>query len=461
MAQSSPVHGMRSFVVLWLGQVVSLLGSSLTSFALGVFVYQRTGSATLFAFILLTTTLPGIVFAPLAGALVDRWNRRSAMLLSDCVAGLSTLAVALLILTGRFEIWHIYLATAVSSLFGAFRWPALSASITLLVPKQQLGRANGMIQLAYAIVQIISPVLGAVLLVQIEIRGLVLFDFATFVFAVLTLLSIHIPKPAVTAEGAARKGTLVQEALAGWTYITARPGLLGLLILYAIANFYIGIIQVLITPMVLGFTSVETLGTILSIAGAGMLIGSVLMSIWGGPKRRIYGIISGGLLQGLALLVGGLQPSVPLIAAAAFAFLFTSPIILGCSQTIWQSKVAPDLQGRVFALRTAIASSSVPFAYLVAGPLADRVFNPWLVANGPLAASVGQIIGVGPGRGIGLLFIILGLFSLLVAVVAYLYRHIRLVEQELPDVVVEEAAARDADTRPEQLNYPQLEGLSE
>ncbi len=435
MAQRTVARGMQIFILIWFGQLVSLIGSGLTSFALGVWVYQRTGSVTQFALISLATTLPLIVISPVAGTLVDRWNRRWAMILSDSGAGLSTLMIVLLLATDHLEIWHIYLATAISSSFSAFQWPAYTATTTLLVPKQHLSRASGMTQLRQAAAQLISPVLGGVLLVTIQLQGVILLDFATFLFALFTLLSVRFPTAKTTAAGKIGKGLLLRETAYSWTYITARPGLLGLLIFFAASNFLVGVVQVLITPLVLSFASPGVLGSVLSIGGSGMLVGSLVMSTWGGPQRRMNTVFGFMLLLGLCILAAGLHPSASLFALAAFLFFFSLPIVNASSQVIFQRKVAPDVQGRVFALNGAIAGAAMPLAYVVAGPLADHVFEPLMATNGPLAGSIGQLIGVGPGRGIGLLFIVMGALTMLATIAAYQYPRLQLVEDELPDAV--------------------------
>lgn len=431
---------MRIFILIWVGQLVSLIGSDLTGFALGVWVYQRTGSVTQFALISLFAQLPRIVISPVAGVFVDRWNRRWAMILSDSGSGLGTLAIALLFATGRLEIWHIYLLTAVISAFNAFQWPAYSAATTLLVPKQHLTRANGMTQLGEAIAQLISPILGGLLVVTIQLQGVILLDFATFLFSVVTLLIVRFPDAKTTTPGKAKKTALLQDAAYGWTYIIARPGLLGLLIFFAANNFLVGVVTVLFTPLVLSFTSTTVLGTILSLAGMGLLVGSLAISTWEGPQRLIYSLLGFELLGGLCILVAGLRISVPLLALTAFLFFFGTAIINSCSQTIWQRKVALEVQGRVFAIRRMIAWSSQPLAYLIAGPLTDRVFEPLMATKGPLASSIGQIIGVGPGRGIGLLFILMGSLTMLTTIAAYQYPRLRLVENELPDAIADEAS---------------------
>jgi DHA3 family macrolide efflux protein-like MFS transporter len=381
------------------------------------------------------------VISPIAGALVDRWNLRWTMLLSDCGAGLSILFLALMLFAGRLEVWHIYLAMSASSTCNAFQWPAYSAATTLLVPKQHLGRASGLVQMGQSVGQLISPVLAGVLIVTIQIQGIILLDFATFLFALVTLLSARFPEAKTVASSEVGKGSLLREATYGWIYIRTRPGLLGLLIFLAISNFLMGVIDVLATPLVLSFASPVVLGTVLSIGGSGMLVGSVVMSIWGGPLRLIKSVFGFMLLSGLCILVAGLRPSAELFALAAFLFCLGLPIINGSIQVIFQRKVAADVQGRVFALMRTIAGSSLPLAYVVAGPLADRVFEPLMTTGGLLAGSIGQLIGVGPGRGIGLMFITLGALTMLVTVVAYQYPRLRLLEEELPDAIADPAAA--------------------
>ena len=431
---------MKIFTLVWLGQFVSIIGSTLTSFALGVWVYQGTESVTQFALISLFTTLPAIVISPLSGALVDCWNRRWVMILSDFGESFNTLVIVLLLFTARLEVWHIYLATAISSIYSAFQLPAYNAITTTLVPKKHLGRANGMSQVGISIARLFSPLLAGFLVGTIQIQGVILLDFATFLFALLTLLFVRIPKPETTSENDVEKGWLLHEAIYGWNYVMERPGLLGLLIFFATSNFLMGVVWVLATPLVLSFASVATLGTVLSIGGSGMLVGSLMMSFLGEPQRNVNSMIGFTLLGGLCILTAGLRPSIPLFTIAIFFFFLGRPIIISSNQVVLQRKVLPEVQGRVFALSGMIAGAAMPLAYLIAGPLADQVFEPLLATNGLLAGSIGQIIGVGPGRGIGLLFIIVGMLTATTAVAAYQYPRLRLVEKELPDVIGNEAS---------------------
>jgi DHA3 family macrolide efflux protein-like MFS transporter len=432
-----------TFLVVLVGQVISAIGTNLTGFALGVLIYQQTGSATKFAFIAVVTILPGILLSPLAGALVDRWDRRRVLILSDAGAGATTLVLALLLWQDRLELWHIYPLLSLGSAFGALQWPAFSAATTLLVPKEQLARASGLTQAGNALAEIAGPVLAGALVVSIGFTGVVLIDALTCLVAVSTLLLVRIPAAPVSQEGAALRGSLLREALAGWLYIRRRPGFLALLGLMAVTNFMLGIMQVLVSPMVLSFASPAALGRVLSVAGLGMLAGSLVASAWGGPRRRVAGILGFLLLEGLSLIAGGLQPSTVLIAGAGFAYLFAFPILTAASQALWQSKVEPDLQGRVFAVRRMVAWSTVPLAFALAGPLADRVFEPLLAASGPLAGTLGPWIGTGPGRGIGLLFIVLGVLVVGTVTIAASVPRLRRLEEEIPDALPAGPATQD------------------
>lgn len=427
---------MPTFSLIWFGQVISLIGNGLTSFALGIWVYQTTGSTTQFALIYLFTELPAILVAPLARIVADRYNRRWIMIFSDTGSGLAVLAIAICLSLGQLEVWQIYLFLGISSVCKGFQEPAYHTTPTLLVSPKNFGRANGMIQLSKAAGYLFSPFIAGWLLAKIQIQGVIYLDFTTFLFALATLLVIRLPKITKTEAKRSSSQRFWQKISLGWNYIRARTGLLVMLLLFMMTNFTIGLVQVLITPMVLGFADAQVLGIILSLGASGWIIGGVLMSIWGGFQRQVLGLFIFEFCLGLAVLIAGLRPSAVLITIAAFGFFFTVPMIVSSSNRIWQCQVPSQIQGRVFALRGAIAWASFPLAYLIAGPLAEHVFQPLLVPGGLLTTSVGRAIGIGTGRGIGLLFILIGIFIMLATVTIYQYSPIRLIEEQLPDAVL-------------------------
>lgn len=430
---AAPAGGMKAFSVIWLGQLVSLLGSSLTNFAIGIWVLQQTGSVTSFTLIAVIAGLPGVIFSPLAGALVDRWDRRTVLILSDLGAGLATATLALLIYNDALVTWHIYVVVAVSSLCNTFQWPAYIASITVLVDEKHYGRVQGMIQFGQAGTTIVAPALAAGLLLMVGLWGVILIDFATFLVAVVALLMVSIPKPEVSDEGEEASGSLFKEAMYGWHYIKARPGLMGLLIYFAAINFVTSLCGIALVPMALRLSSELDAGLVLSSIGIGMLLGSTYLTITGGPKKRIHGVLGFGMAFSLFIFLAGLTPSIIVVCVAALLWHANIPIINGSSAAIWQSKVAPDVQGRVFAMRRMIAMFTVPLGDFSAGPLSDYVFEPLMAKDGALAHTLGPVMGTGPGRGIGLMLVTFSIFPFLIAVWGYFNPRIRNIEEELPD----------------------------
>ena len=428
-------RGMTTFILVAVGQIVSVTGSALTGFALGAWVYQETRSTTLFSLILLFTVLPSLIFAPLAGALVDRWDRRTVMIAADSGAAVCTGLLVLLIYSGWLEIWHIYMIMGFNSIFRALQVPAYTASVSLLVPREQLGRANGIMQLEATSSYLLSPILAGWLLEQVGIVGVMAIDLATFLFAVSIVLAVRIPRPALAKKDAAARTSLWKDMALGWQFISARTGFLSLMVLFGLGNYANLMTDTLMPPMLLELSSPTILGSVLSTGGLGMLVGTLLMSAWGGPKKRIYGVLVFKTLAGLAIMGVGLFQSIPLIALATFFYYLPFPLVNGSDQAIWQRKVPPEVQGRVFSIRRMLAHSMIPLAYLTAGPLSDQVFKPLLSANGSLAASLGQFFGVGPSRGMGLLIFLMGLFIVVLTVSTALNPRVRNMEEELPDAV--------------------------
>ena len=432
-----------NFSIIWLGQFVSMLGSGLTSFAIGIWVYQQTESVTQFSLIFLSTSVPGLLIAPLAGALVDRWDRRQLMIFSDAGSAFCTLVIAGLVWAGDLRVWTVCLALAVSAALSVFHSLAYATITTVLIPPHQLARANGIIQAGPAAAQILSPLLASVLLAVISIQGVLLIDFATFLCAVIALMLARVPAPEAGGGDRPERESLFRDATYGWKFILARPGLFGLLIFFAAMNFAVGLSLVLLTPLLLSFATVKTVGITASLGSAGLLMGSLLMGAWGGPKRRIYGILVCGLLMGLCFVLAGARQSFVLIALANFGILFLMPLVNSCSQAIWQSKTPLAVQGRVFAVRMIFALSTAPIAYALAGPLTEKVFEPLLNAGGPFAESLRGMIGAGAGRGIGLMFVATGVMMILVTGIGFLVPRLRSVEEDLPDAAVDAGLAGD------------------
>jgi DHA3 family macrolide efflux protein-like MFS transporter len=427
--------GMAAFLVVWSGQLVSLVGTGMTNFALSIYIWQTTGQATPFALIGFFWALPMIAFTPFAGALVDRWNRKLTMMISDIAGLLVNLAMVGLLMWGRLEMWHLYALVVFNGLFSAFQWPAYSAAISTMLDKKHFARANALMSVAQSGSTIFAPVIAAILIAVMGISGILMLDAASFLLAIITLAIVAIPQPPKTELGEQAKSNIFHEAAFGFRYIFRLPSLLGLQLTFLFGNLFSAFAGVLYAPMILARTanSASALASVESVVGIGGVLGGLLISVWGGPKRRINGVISGWFLSFCGLLAFGLVNGALAWAIAGFFFAFVSPLISSSNQAIWQSKIPPEIQGKVFSARSLIAQVAGPFSLLLAGPLADRVFGPAMMPGGALAVSLGGIFGVGVGSGMSLMIASIGLLGMIVAAVCYMVPVIRNVETMIPD----------------------------
>ncbi len=440
--QKKQPTGMLAFTIVWIGQAISLLGTSMSAFALTIWAYQLTGKATALALAGFFHVTPLLIMSPIAGAIVDRSNRKFMMMISDLASGLATSAILLLFLAGQLQIWHLYIANAVTGTFQTFQWPAYSAAITMIVPKKHYARAHAMNDLAGNSSGIFAPLLAGALLPLIGLGGILGIDVITFIAAIGTLLAVHIPQPEASAEGLQSRGSLLQEAAYGFRYIFSRPSLLGLQTVFLVGNFFSSIAYTLVPPMILARTGSNALifGSVQTAGAIGGVVGGLVMSAWGGSRRKVDGVLAGWALSGLfgASLLG-LGRALPLWASGSFLGAFLVPLINSSNQAIWQSKVAPDLQGRVFATRRLIAWFVTPLATLIAGPLADYVFEPGLNPgssvpwSGLLSATFGWLVGQGAGAGMAVIIILSGITMTLVGLGSYAVPFVRNVERILPD----------------------------
>lgn len=427
--------GMFGFSLVWLGQIISVLATNMSGFALTIFVFEKTGSATSLALMQVFFITPFLLISPIAGVWVDRYDRKMMMMISDLTAGVATVAILILQAFGMLEIWHLYAAAIFQGIGNAFQWPAYSAAISTMIPKEQYGRANGMMSLIDMGPGILAPMLAGALLPLIKLTGVLTIDVVTFVLAILILLAVHIPQPKRTEEGAQAQGNILQEAAYGFRYIFARPSLLGLQLVFFFGNLCSGIAYTVLAPMVLLRTgnNSASLGVILSAGAIGGVIGGVLMSAWGGFKKRVHGVLAGWIVCSIFLAIVGLGTSVPVWVVASALSTFFAPLINGSNQAIWQAKVAPDLQGRVFSARRLIAWMTNPISPIIAGTLGDYVLEPAMRTQSDLANLFGGLISPGPGAGMALLVFFGGLGGILAGLAGYLVHAVRHAEEILPD----------------------------
>lgn len=430
---------MNKFAVIWAGQLVSVIGSALSAFVIGVWVYLDTGSVTQFVLIEFCAAVPGILLSPVAGVVADRWDRKRIMLVADLGAGLATAILLALVASDALTVWPIYLTTALSSACNTFHLVAYSALVPSLVPKKHLGRVNGLMQITQG-VQIAAPLVAGALLGLVGLRGVLVIDLVSMAVAVTTLAVTRLPQAVVASSEETPTGFF-----AGLRYLRGKRGLVDLVVVFCAFNFLFAVAGGLVQPLILSFSSPATLGVLMAAGGSGLFVGSLVMAAWGGPKRRIDGVYLGLVLGGIFLVLHSLYPSPWLIAVAAPCFLFTLPLVNTTAMTLVQTKVDPAVLGRVLGAVRMLATAATPIAFLLIGPLSDGVFEPLMADDGALAGSFGALIGTGDGRGIALIFLVVGVLMLAVAAYAWTRPRLRNIDVEIPDAVgePEKEPARD------------------
>lgn len=425
--------GFRAFLLVWSGQVLSMIGSAMTAFALSIWAYQKTGLATSLALVDFFFLGATIVATPLAGVYVDRWNRKLTMMLSDLLAVTATIAALVLYLSGHLQIWHLYVAASMQGLGSAFQWPAYSAAISQMMPKEHYARASGLMSLADSGSIIVAPILAGFLIRFIHVGGIMTIDIVTFGIAVLALLAVQIPRHVPDASA---PESMWRQMTFGFRFIRERGPLLSLVSVFAVSNFMISLSNPLFTPMILARTGQDAtaLGFAQSAAGIGGALGGFLLGVWGGPKNKVRGILLGDPLNfmsmGLCVFFG--RSSV--IWAAGF--LFSSclgTMVNGLSQSIWQAKVPAGLQGRVFSARRMIAWIVMPISTLISGPLADKVFEPAMHPGGALVSIFSRVVGTGSGAGMAVMYLLSATAASVVTLAGFLIPRLRNLEKILPD----------------------------
>jgi MFS transporter, DHA3 family, macrolide efflux protein len=397
---SSPSHASEhwapKFFVIWTGQAFSLIGSALVQFALVWWMTKTTGSATVLATATLVALLPQILLGPFVGALIDRWNRRLIMIIADTGIAVATGVLILLFAAGNVQVWQVYLILLVRSLGGAFHGPAMTASTSLMVPKQHLARLAGLNQTLQGLLSIFAPPLGALLIGLLPMQGVLAIDIFTAALAVLPLLIISIPNPPrqiAQANGTAKKTTYWHDLSEGFTYVVKWPGLLGLILLAMMLNFLL-IPSSSLTPLIITKVfgkGVAELGWTETIFGVGVIAGGLILSTWGGFKRKIVTSLTGVMGIGAGVVLIGAAPSnlFFLILVANFIIGVTQVFANGPLTAIFQTAIEPDMQGRVFSLIGAGATAMMPLSLLVAGPISDWLgVRVWYLIGGGLCVLV-------------------------------------------------------------------------
>ncbi|MEU7872357.1 amino acid adenylation domain-containing protein [Dactylosporangium sp. NPDC049140] len=421
---------LRRFGAVAAGQLVSIMGSALIEFAVPLWLYTRTGSLGTFAVLATLGLLPGLLVLPLAGAIVDRADRRRIMLLSDCAAGVTQAAMIALLLLGHLDTAAIYVMITLLSVALTFQRLSFASAVPQLVPKRYLGHANGLVQTSSGLATLVVPVVAVAALSWFGIGGILVLDVVSYAVSVAVVLGVRFP--ATLAHS--RRESLTTEILFGFRYSLGRPGLRTMLLYFAGLNVFLSPLLLMLSPLALSVSGLTSAGHIAVAAGAGALAGGLAVAVWGGPRTdRMRGLLLCAVALGSSGVLIGLRPSLVLIGAGAFGLLFALAVVNGVYATIVQTKVPQRYHGRVFALNTLIAWSTIPLGFAVIAPLATSLGERLMAVDGAFADTSGALLGTGPGRGIGLVYVLFGLCIAAWSAAALRHRHLARFDSTTPD----------------------------
>ncbi|MFF4085001.1 amino acid adenylation domain-containing protein [Streptomyces sp. NPDC001777] len=435
---SSQRRDLRRFGIFALGQTASMTGSALTSFGLGVWVFQKTHQVSAYSLVTMLAMLPAFLAAPLGGAATDRWDRRKVLLGCAAVYGVTLSGLVAAAATGTLQVWQVAVFAALTSLTAAFQRPAYLASVAQLVPKPYLAQANGVVQLGTALSTLIAPVLGGALVGLTGLAGVVCLDLVAVLAGGAVLLVIRFPDRLFRR----RQEGFLSSITGGWRFLARRPPMVAMVLFFIVVNYIIATTTVLTAPLVLSTSSPAVLGTVTAAGGLGAAAGGLAMAFWGGTRRRADGMIGMTIGMGLATALIGLRPEPVLMGVGLFLWWVCNALLNAHWLAILQAKVGLELQGRVVATNQMLATGLMPLGFLLTPLLLNHLFDP-LVGQTPFLQIAG---GTGPGRGMGLLMITGGLLLAGWGVLGLRYRPLRHIESRLPDISTAEVVADDLDT---------------
>ena len=422
---------MKNFYKLWLGELISNIGSGMTAFALSVYVYEKTGSVSYVSFITLLSFMPSIILSPIGGLLADRYDRRLLMIIGDLFSGLGLIYILWNIQAGEKSIVPIFVGITFSSIFTSLLEPSYRATLTDILEEENYAKASGLIQVAGSAKYLISPVIAGMILSVADIRVILLLDILTFI---TTCLMIFLVRKSMNSEMKNYKKDSFKGLLEGLFIIKENRGVYSLVIIMFFVCFFMGFIQILIRPMILELSSVKTAGMMESLCAAGLLIGSLWIGIAGIKKNYSKILAVACFFCGIFMSMTGVNENLAIIGISTFLFFSTLPFMNSCADVLVRVSVPNELQGRVWGLISLITQMGTVTAYIISGVMADYIFEPMFNKNGILVENIGMIIGTGKGRGIGFMLILSGIGMLIMAIVIWKNGEIREVSEKCVDL---------------------------
>lgn len=420
--------GFKKFLVIWMGELISNIGTGMTAFGLGVYVWQLTKSALDVAMVEMAALLPMILFSPAAGVLADRFDRRLLMIIGDCVSGLGLVLLLVLMNTGNIQVWQICLCVGFSSAFASLLDPAYKATLTDLLSEDEYAKASGMVGIASSSKFLISPIIGGLILAFYSMELIIIIDILTLAVTVSTILFV---RKSLSVKPLEKKDLdFFKDLKEGWQIIVESKGVMLLIVLVSVLMFYMGIIQVLSKPMILSFASEKTTGILQTVVACGMMVSSILIGTGIIKRNFVKVMVVSFIVSGITMAGFGATTSIPVIIISGFLFFASLPFATTCIDVLIRKSIDNEKQGRAWGLISLISQIGFVVAYVIAGVLADYVFNPALVEGGVLANTVGKIIGTGETRGIGFLIILSGVGLIITALFVSKSKGIREMEKQ-------------------------------
>lgn len=422
---------MKNFYKLWLGELISNIGSGMTAFALSVYVYEKTGSVSYISLITLLSFMPSIILSPIGGLLADRYDRRLLMIIGDLFSGLGLIYILWNIQAGEKSIVPIFLGITFSSIFTSLLEPSYRATLTDILDEENYAKASGLIQAAGSAKYLISPVIAGMILSVADIRVILLLDILTFI---TTCLMIFLVRKSMNSEMQNYKKDSFKGLLEGFFIIKENRGVYSLVIIMFFVCFFMGFIQILIRPMILALSNVKTAGMMESLCALGLLIGSLWIGIAGIKKNYSKILTVACFFCGIFMSMTGVNENLAIIGISTFLFFSTLPFMNSCADVLVRVSVPNELQGRVWGLISLITQMGTVAAYIISGIMADYIFEPMFNKNGILVENIGIIIGIGKGRGIGFMLILSGIGMFIMAIVIWKNGEIREVSEKCVDL---------------------------
>ena len=422
---------MKNFYKLWLGELISNIGSGMTAFALSVYIYEKTGSVSYVSLITLLSFMPSIILSPIGGLLADRYDRRLLMIIGDLFSGLGLIYILWNIQAGEKSIVPIFVGITFSSIFTSLLEPSYRATLTDILEEENYAKASGLIHAAGSAKYLISPVIAGMILSVADIRVILLLDILTFI---TTCLMIFLVRKSMNSEMQNYKKDSFKGLLEGLFIIKENRGVYSLVIIMFFVCFFMGFIQILIRPMILALSSVKTAGMMESLCAAGLLIGSLWIGIAGIKKNYSKILAVACFFCGIFMSMTGVNENLAIIGISTFLFFSTLPFMNSCADVLVRVSVPNELQGRVWGLISLITQMGTVTAYIISGVMADYIFEPMFNKNGILVENIGMIIGTGKGRGIGFMLILSGMGMLIMAIIIWKNREIREVSEKCVDL---------------------------